>query len=146
MQEVLTTPADSVLFQQDHAAIIVNCFENERPLQGLIGALDWRFHGLLSQFVRSGTITGKKGEIVYIPAKKLDRHYHLFIVGGGVSNKTGQRTQTTLNYLEKVVENIKAVQAGHVVISNSDFGNFEDKDVVKSFGKKLQGVQLWIAN
>lgn len=46
---------------------IVPWFEDERPLQGLGGFLDWRSHGWLSQLVRTGWCTGEPGESVLLP-------------------------------------------------------------------------------
>lgn len=152
MATQLEQSAEYLFLSKDKSAIAVTCYENERPLQGLVGLLDWRFHGMISQFIRAGVITGKKGEIVYIPAKKQNRHYHLFLVGGGLAPKIGARSTTPANLLEELVSNIKAVGAEHWVISDSDFGNIGEKELASKIGKKLQatkggkGIHLWIAN
>jgi hypothetical protein len=41
--------------------------EDERPLRGLAGFVDWRAHGRLSSMIRSGLCTGRSGESVLIP-------------------------------------------------------------------------------
>src|SRR5436190_1879228 len=42
-------------------------FEDERPLQGLAGLVDWRIGGGLSALLRAGFCTGATGEAVLLP-------------------------------------------------------------------------------
>lgn len=108
--------------------------------------LDWRFHGMLSQFIRSGVISGKKDEIVYVPATKQGKHFHIFVIGGGITNKTGSRENAPGQKLRDLLPNLKAVGAEHFIVSQSDFGNLNESEINQSLKKQLQGVQLWIAN
>ncbi|MCM0605618.1 MAG: hypothetical protein KA715_05965 [Xanthomonadaceae bacterium] len=135
-----------LLLTKNHSAIAVTCYENERPLAGLMSRLDWRFHGMLSKFIREGVISGKKGEVVYVPATKQDKHFHIFVIGGGITNKTGLRENAPSEKLESLIPNLKAVGAEHLIISKSDFGDVPESTLNQSFKKQLQGVQLWIAN
>lgn len=135
-----------LLLTKNHSAIAVTCYENERPLGGLMSRLDWRLHGMLAGFVRSGIITGKKGEVVYVPITKQGKHYHVFVMGGGIAQKTGVRTNAPSDRLKDLIPNIKAVGAEHFVVSTSDFGNISESEVSASLRNSLQGVQLWIAN
>ena len=93
--------------------------------------LDWRFHGMLSKFIRSGVISGKKGEVVYVPATKQGKHYHIFVLGGGITNKSGTRTGNSPK-IEQLIPNIKAVGAEHFILSKSDFGDLQDAEINQS--------------
>lgn len=41
--------------------------QDERPLRGLAGFVDWRRHGELSRMIRSGWCTGRAGESLMLP-------------------------------------------------------------------------------
>lgn len=62
---------------------IVPWFEDERPLQGLAGLLDWRSHGGLSDLVRTGWCTGSAGESVLLPWRGGMPIRRLVLVGFG---------------------------------------------------------------
>jgi len=47
---------------------ILPWFEDERPISGLMGLLDWRRDGSLSSLARQGIATGTRGETVLLPA------------------------------------------------------------------------------
>src|SRR3989344_1576091 len=88
----LKKTADVALTSGELKGLVAVCFENERPLQGLAGLLDWRFQGALSEYLRAGIITGKVGECVYLPITKNNRNYHLLLIGGGRTKKVKKRT------------------------------------------------------
>ena len=57
--------------------------EDERPLRGLAGLVDWRLAGGLSRFLRSGFVTGKSGDaLLTMPGPRLG-FQKLFIFGMG---------------------------------------------------------------
>src|SRR5436853_7583299 len=57
--------------------------EDDRPLRGLAGLVDWRLAGGLSRFLRSGFVTGKTGEaLLTLPGPRLG-FQKLFIFGTG---------------------------------------------------------------
>lgn len=47
--------------------LILSVFEDERPLRGVSGLVDWRTCGMLSRFLARGHVTGTQGEIVLFP-------------------------------------------------------------------------------
>ena len=47
--------------------LVLSLFEDERPLRGVGGLVDWRTAGMLSRFLTRGYVTGKTGEIVLFP-------------------------------------------------------------------------------
>ncbi|MBI5498301.1 MAG: hypothetical protein HY904_25085 [Deltaproteobacteria bacterium] len=48
----------------DVDTLVLLCAEDERPLQGMAGLLDWRMCGWLSAQLAQGAVTGKPGEHV----------------------------------------------------------------------------------
>ena len=60
-------------------------FEDERPLQGLLGLVDWRIGGSLSALVRSGFCTGAAGEAVLLPGRRTLPMERLVLLGLGPS-------------------------------------------------------------
>jgi hypothetical protein len=64
---------------------VVPFFEDERPLQGLAGLLDWRTGGALSSLLRTGFCTGAAGEAVLLPGRRTLPMERLVLLGLGPS-------------------------------------------------------------
>src|SRR5262249_732244 len=52
-------------------AELVACaiWEDERPMTGLAGLLDWRLAGRLSRLARDGFLAGTLGEVLFVPGR-----------------------------------------------------------------------------
>ena len=59
--------------------------EEERPLTGLAGLVDWRLAGRLSGMIRSGLLTGAPGEALLTPPGARLPFEKLFLFGTGSS-------------------------------------------------------------
>jgi hypothetical protein len=57
--------------------------QDERPLRGLAGLVDWRLAGGLSRFLRSGLVTGQMGDALLTMAGPRLGFEKLFIFGMG---------------------------------------------------------------
>lgn len=66
---------------------VLPCFEDERPLQGLAGLVDWRTGGSLSALFRSGFCTGAAGEAVLLPGRRTLPMERLVLLGLGPSRE-----------------------------------------------------------
>jgi hypothetical protein len=44
-------------------------WQDERPMRGVAGLLDWRLAGTLSQLERRGLLKGELGEVVFVPGR-----------------------------------------------------------------------------
>lgn len=71
--------------------IVMYCFEDERPMKGLIGELDWRFQGHFTRWIQNQQITGKFGEAIYAPLKWNEKTFHFLVIGAGQVQPTGLR-------------------------------------------------------
>ena len=143
--ETLDLAADRALFEGKLQGMVVTCYQNERPLAGLAGLLDWRFHGALSRCLRQGAFSGKPGECVYFP---VTRHLqggstqviHLILAGCGHSTEPGARGDVPAETLALVRQNLASLRLKRIGASRADFGAAGPE----YFGKSLKGVELWI--
>lgn len=79
---VVEAPADTIL------ALIP---EDERPLRGDAGLIDWRLCGLISEHLRSGYVTGQLGEAVLLPGDRPLSPARILLVGAGSGTARGGR-------------------------------------------------------
>jgi hypothetical protein len=56
---------------------------DQRPLGGLAGLLDWRLGGRLSALLKSGFVTGEKGEALLLPGKPHVPFEKVLVLGLG---------------------------------------------------------------
>ena len=120
---------DQALFEGNVDGIVAITHENERPFLGLAGLLDWRLKGALSFFVRSGAITGRSGEIAYLPYPHHERLLHLFFLGQGMNATPGTRTPPSKEHLVGLQARFKSLGFQRSVgFSISDFGKI-NRDV-----------------
>lgn len=66
-------------------ALTLNVFEDERPLRGAAGLVDWRLCGRLSALAVRGRLTGQLGEVLLIPARPRLPFEKLLVFGAGPS-------------------------------------------------------------
>ena len=79
---VVEAPADTIL------ALVP---EDERPLRGDAGLIDWRLCGLISEHLRSGYATGQLGEAVLLPGDRPLSPARILLVGAGSAEARGGR-------------------------------------------------------
>jgi Cytosol aminopeptidase family, N-terminal domain len=77
---VVEAPADTIL---------VPVPEDERPLRGDAGLVDWRLCGLISDQLRSGYVSGQLGEAALLPGSRPLSPVRLLLVGTGSAPARG---------------------------------------------------------
>lgn len=77
---VVEAPADTIL---------VPVPEDERPLRGDAGLVDWRLCGLISEQLRSGYVSGALGEAALLPGARPLSPSRLLLVGTGAPPPRG---------------------------------------------------------
>lgn len=65
----------------DSACLFV--FEDERPLRGLAGYVDWRLCGGLSRILKEGRFVGASGDALLFPSAGRIPSYRIFCFGAG---------------------------------------------------------------
>jgi hypothetical protein len=136
----LNLDADQALFEGKLNGLIIACYANERPLQGLAGLLDWRFRGTFSRFIRDGAITGDPGECTYLPIHRNGRTFHLLLAGAGQTHRAGHRNPFSTETVKSIRKNIQTLQIQQIGISRKDLGNVSDQYFIEQFKE----VPVWI--
>lgn len=131
---------DRALFESRVDLLVAIMTENERPLAGLSGVLDWRFGGAISRSLRSGAIEGKPGECVLFPITKNGKVFRMILAGAGASRKPGERVSLPEETWRALAKNLKSLKAQRVGISKKDLGNCSDELIVKH----LMGVPYFL--
>ena len=137
----LEQPIERALFGGQIKGLLVTFYQNERPPYGLLGKLDWHFHGMISKTIRVGAITGRVGEYSYVPLKRKNSTYHLILIGAGASPQPGLRPPLSSETLEGVRKNLLSLKLEKFGISRADFGNISPE----TLSRQLKGISLWIA-
>lgn len=118
----------------ESAFLLATTHENERPLLGLSGELDWALHGELSKLVRSHRITGKALECAYVPVRRHDHIYHLLLIGRGQTERPGQRSALPADAWKLIKKNLKGLKAKKVIVSAQDLGGVSESTLQKELG------------
>ena len=69
--------------RQECQLVEAGLFEDERPLRGPAGLLDWRLNGVISREIIGGRITGRFKETVIIPSSQWIQSPKILLVGLG---------------------------------------------------------------
>lgn len=129
------------LSQNKLNGMILLCFENERPLKGMIGYLDWRFNGHFSKLLRQQIITGKKNESVYVPLLWNNQTYSFLILGAGPLQDHGHRPKFSKPLLQSAVQKMSDLKLEQMGISALDWSVDSTTDE-----SMLEVPNLWILN
>lgn len=68
-------------------ALALAFFEDDRPLVGTAGLVDWRLGGVLSKLLLRGRISGARGEVVLLPPRPRLPLHKLFLFGLGARSR-----------------------------------------------------------
>lgn len=64
-------------------AVVLTFFQDERPLKGISGLIDWRLHGFISRSIIDDVVTGRFAEKTLIASNKLLAAPKVLCVGLG---------------------------------------------------------------
>ena len=98
-------------------------FENERPLLGLAGWLDWMTHGELHRFAKAGFLTGAKGEICVLPYRRRTFSVEILLVGMGMNVAPGERTPSESLQIPKH-NPLPSLEWNQVCVSSAEYDFF----------------------
>lgn len=85
-------------------AIALPFFEDERPLRGALGLVDWRLCGQISRLLVRGRARGALAETVLIPTRPRLAFEKLFLFGAGTSTELDERR--FLRVVERMLETL----------------------------------------
>ncbi len=120
----------------------VCCFmtEDERPLPGATGFLDWRLCGELSRILKTGFFTGVPGEALLLPGSGRVPARRIFAVGLG---KAAKVTAGGVGHaLEKAADMLSKAQVNSVALAFPPLSKDVARDALieKHFAAKFQGA------
>ena len=97
-QQVIDLPAD----RMEGDVVVAFFFQDQRPLEGASGLLDWRLNGRLTELLAEKLVEGWSGERVIVANNgKLNADWVLFIGGGSIH---GWQAYVVRALLEQVLE------------------------------------------
>ncbi len=96
-------------------AIALPIFEDERPLRGAAGLVDWRLCGRLSRLLLHGRIRGERGERVLVPARPRFGCDKLFLFGLGPRAEFDEDSFVTT--MIDVFDTLAKVRARNIVLA-----------------------------
>jgi hypothetical protein len=131
---------DQALNENKVDGIVAVIYENERPMQGLAGWVDWRFRGLVSRFIKTGAVTGRIAECVYVPFPGPDATTHLVLIGGGHLSRYGKRGLISDEAFSALRKNLVSLNIRTLGISQTEFGGL-NADYLE---KQLKGAAGFI--
>ena len=76
----------------DTEAIVLLFFDDERPLRGAAGIMDWRMNGAISNLIMNNKIRGEKGESILLLPNKRIKGKKVLMMGLGDSSKFTEST------------------------------------------------------
>ncbi len=96
-------------------AICVSFFDDERPLRGAAGLVDWRLCGLLSRSIERGQVSGAEGEVTLLPARPRLPFDKVFSFGLGPAAGFGPERYRAA--LERIFETLERARVHTVVLA-----------------------------
>jgi hypothetical protein len=69
---------------------VCSIWDDERPIRGLAGLIDWRLGGRLSDLLKVGFLSGKRGEALLVPGKPQLPFEKVLVVGLGARAAFGE--------------------------------------------------------
>ena len=111
---------EKALIEGEIEGAVIALPEDERPLHGLAGMLDWRFGGQISLFLKQGSLRGKVGEVAYLPASRYGKTHHLLLVGAGKSPSLGARKPIAPDSQSALLKNLRGLRLERLGASEAD--------------------------
>jgi len=133
----------TALFTRKAQGLLVTLYENERPLQGLAGLLDWKFHGAVQKFLKQKPSIGKLGECVYFPLRRNQDVFHLILVGCGTNEEPGKRPMPPKEVFQKLRSTLPKLGLSQIGLSRSDMGSLSKKELLNLVANDKGAVQIF---
>lgn len=127
--------------QESLQALGATLYQNERPLQGVAGLIDWHFPKILSDFIRNGSMSGRDGELVCVPVVYRERPIRILLLGNGSNSRPGDRPKVSDSSIKTLAEGALKLRIETLALSAADFGLKTKKDLESAF----KGINIvWV--
>jgi len=122
---------------QECDLLLTGFFEDERPLRGSSGWIDWRLNGLLSNFLVEKRLTGDWKEMTLIPSQgRMVPRMTLLVGLGKVKEYSYLRLREICSYL---LETLRRLKASNVCLS-FPYEESYNVDCSKSVEVLIEGI------
>lgn len=134
----LTLSSELVDQVQNDLALAL-AFEDERPLQGVAGMVDWRLNGKLSKLIKNHRFEGKHGDALLMPAGGRIPAKELLLLGLG--SKRDLTEHKVAELVAFIVDRLQKKKCTSFCLSLSDLTSdmFEWRNTVRRFVSMLSG-------
>ena len=95
-------------------AEVIACavWQDERPLRGVAGLLDWRLAGRLSALAKGGFLKGEAGEVLLVPGRPKVPFEKILLLGLGTRKAFDDGVvRTALSRLKSTLEGLRVKRA-----------------------------------
>ena len=107
MDVILSTEGVDV---QECDVLVAGFFQDERPLKGSSGWIDWRFNGMLSQFLIENKLTGDWKETTLMPSQGRVAPRLILLLGlGRVKEYSYLRLRELSSHLLETLKKLKTI-------------------------------------
>jgi hypothetical protein len=115
----------------DTEAIVLLFFNDEKPLKGAAGLIDWRMNGTISDLIFKDKINGREGESILIVPKKRIRGKKILMIGlGDSSTFSGNSLEKTAGNAISQLAKI-GVKKFHLAIPPKQFTSLSTPDAAR---------------
>ena len=122
---------------QECDVLVIGFFQDERPLKGSSGWIDWRFNGMLSHLLIENKLTGEWKETTLIPSQGRTVPKMVLLFGlGKVSEYSYLRIRQLFPYL---LESLKKLNTPQICFS-LPYGEEYNVDCGKLIEVLLEGI------
>lgn len=117
--------------------VLLMYYQDEVPLKGLLGMVDWRVNGKLSRLIQRGVFSGNAREMLLMPAERRFKADKLVLLG------LGRRADFEEGHIPQVFDFIfqtaSRMRASQICLSISRLlpSQFEWRSAVRLFVSKL---------
>lgn len=97
-------PSLSSLDDLDTEVLVATVHADLRPARGVVGLCDFRMGGRISKLLRSGFVTGARGEVVMVPGKPFLSFDKILLFGAGPSSEldVGRFEELVVSFYERL--------------------------------------------
>jgi hypothetical protein len=114
----------------DCDVFVAGVFQDERPLKGLSGWIDWRFNGRVSRLLMGNRFTGSLKETVLIPTEGRILARMILLLGLGKKEEYGSlRLRELASTLLEMAEKLRIHRVGFAFPYGERYGVGGDKPV-----------------
>jgi hypothetical protein len=94
---------------QECDLLVSGFFEDQRPLKGTSGLIDWRLNGMLSRLLKEGRMTGEWQEATLIPSRgRLTPPFLLLLGLGKIRDYSTLRLRALFPRLFETLKNLRS--------------------------------------